>query len=705
MRSLNAGREPTMQCPECRTEMDARQTRTGVELDVCGHCRSIWFDRGEILFFVRRPNDFSRAISEARTRAMESKFAGPGHGRPMLAIKTPGSGGPACLDPASGGVWLRGSTVRALYESGEMVIEPARGGGASSRSTGRRLPRLWPRTVLTLAGFYGLLSLVLITLSLFYGLAPGWALAMAAVVVGVQFLIGPFVMDLTMRWLYGVAWVEPGELPDHLRQFVARVCGEHGMKHPRMGVIPDQSPNAFTYGHTPNNARVVITQGLFELLEPVELEGVVAHELGHARHWDMALMTLVQLVPLILFYVYRTLIALDPDDSRAKSATTGAAIGAYLLYVVSEYFVLWFSRTREYHADRFGGIATGSPAGLARALVKIAYGLAGRGGEEEEDDAGGRKRARSGAASLGALGIFDAGAAQTLALTSHGAAHDADDAPAEEVPGRGPDTPRYRLDPEGVKGAMRWDLWNPWAKWYELHSTHPLVARRLLALSDLSMELGEDPFVRFDLQQPESFWDEFLVDVFVKLLPLLTLLGGAGAMVHLASVAPEMAAGALPWVILATGIAMMAKLRFRYPTRDFPDMSVATLLKQVKVSAMRPVPCRLEGRIRGRGVPGLIWSDDFVMQDDTGILFLDHRQPLAIWEWLFGWLRARNLIGEHVVVEGWYRRAPVPFVEIARYTVGEKTRRAWFRHGQWLIAWAVVAFGALLALAGYAPAA
>ena len=67
---------------------------------------------------------------------------------------------------------------------------------------------------------------------------------------------------------------------------------------------------------------------------------------------------------------------------------------------------------------------------------------------------------------------------------------------------------------------MRWDLWNPWAKWYELNSTHPLVASRLRYLSDQAVHMGLEPYVVFDEVQPESYWDEFLADIAVHLLPL-----------------------------------------------------------------------------------------------------------------------------------------------------------------------------------------
>jgi hypothetical protein len=89
------------------------------------------------------------------------------------------------------------------------------------------------------------------------------------------------------------------------------------------------------------------------------------------------------------------------------------------------------------------------------------------------------------------------------------------------------------------------------------------------------------------------------------------------------------------------------------------------------------------------------------MQDETGIIFLDHRQPLALWEWIWGWTRARDLIGEEVVVEGWFRRAPLPYVEICRFTTGGETRNSYPRHALWLVALATVGAGVYLRFFGF----
>jgi heat shock protein HtpX len=128
------------------------------------------------------------------------------------------------------------------------------------------------------------------------------------------------------------------------------------------------------------------------------------------------------------------------------------------------------------------------------------------------------------------------------------------------------------------------------------------------------------------------------------------------------------------------GLGSFLKARFRYRRGLFPHLTTAALLGHVKVSDVRPIPATVTGTIIGKGVPGLIWSEDFVLRDSTGILFLDYRQPLAIWSWLFGLLRAGRYQGKEVRVRGWFRRAPVPYLELDYLEVldgSEPSRRAY----------------------------
>jgi Zn-dependent protease with chaperone function len=552
------------------------------------------------------------------------------------------------------------------------------------------LPNLFLRSALTLTLLYTALGVVLIAAVQFGVLQPALAVVLGCGIVLLQFAIGPWIMDLSLSWLYDMRWVQPEQLPGHLRDFVARVCDEHRMRFPSFGLINDGAPQAFTYGHHPSNARVVISRGLIRLLQPEELEAVVAHELGHARNWDMALMTLANLVPLLMFYIYDFAIRYGGrnkggGDNKGGDYTWAVAIGAYVIYIVSEYLVLWFSRTREYYADRFAGKVTGNPNALASALVKIAYGLAAQDSKEHEQEAAAAKdkkqetrvKSAAGVGAFGALNIFDRGGAVNMVMT------------AASTGSTGPG----QVDTERVKSAMQWDLWNPWASWYELNSTHPLVAKRLLYLSDQASAYGHEPYVMFDRAKPESYWDDFFVDLCVLALPFVGLVLGIGAMIG-----GCVALGDVHWSLLGIPFGLMAlgsfvKNWFSYRGKIFEQRTVATLMGQVKVSPVRPIPCTMQGRIIGKGVPGLIWSEDFVIQDPTGILFLDYKQPLALWDWLFGLLRAGRYQGKEVRVTGWFRRAPMPFLELYRLEVvdGSQPTRTCYSYWANLIGCLVVA--------------
>jgi Zn-dependent protease with chaperone function/Zn-finger nucleic acid-binding protein len=663
-----------MNCPVCKvSELRPVLTKQGVEVDYCDRCGGIWLDKGEIFHFTKRRKELAAALKTATQHARPTSRKCPKTGEHLLEL--PLLDGNLGIDfcPATGGMWFDKGEVKKLLTVDPrklpLRIEPVVEEGFEATYEEERaisptqpvqlsvLPNLGLRATMTVFSLYALLTLVLILCVEWANIPPSWALITAVCIAAFQFLLGPWLMDLSLNWFYKMEWVPLNRLPRDLQMSVQRICREKGMKVPRFGIIDDGGPNAFTYGHTPNNARVVVTRGLFNLLDEPEVEAVVAHEIGHAKNWDMFLMTVVQLVPLVLYYLYRTLMQLNSDSGSNRKGSGHVAllaIGSYVLYIVCEYIVLWFSRTREYYADRFAGQVTRSPNSLASALVKIAYGLAGREAGKGKEET---KRSRS-LEAVGALGIFDAGMASTLALSAHSS-----DNPSDKV--------RDMSRRSNILGAMKWDLWNPWAKYFEFHSTHPLVANRINHLGSQAQTMGQEPFVRFSLKKPESYWDEFFVDLLILFLPFL-------AFVTLASTAFLTQIDWLYGIALAvTGFLMLVKVGFSYPADDFPEMSVSSLLKKVKVSAVRGVPCRLKGMVVGKGVPGLIWSEDFVLQDETGIIFLDYRQPLRIWEFFFGLMRSEELQNTEVEIKGWYRRSPVPYIELKTMKTQNKSRECY----------------------------
>jgi Zn-dependent protease with chaperone function len=128
------------------------------------------------------------------------------------------------------------------------------------------LPSLFLRSTMTLFGLDALLGAVLIAAVEFAGVDLDWAVGIGLGIMLLQFLLGPLFMDWFLPWMYQLSWVSTSELPPHLTRFVEKICGDHKIKFPRFGIIADGAPQGFTYGTTPNNARVVISRGVLELL-------------------------------------------------------------------------------------------------------------------------------------------------------------------------------------------------------------------------------------------------------------------------------------------------------------------------------------------------------------------------------------------------------------------------------------------------------
>lgn len=97
------------------------------------------------------------------------------------------------------------------------------------------------------------------------------------------FFLSPYLMDLTQSWLYKTRWIDLAELESKSPETAAviqRVCAEKNLKQPRLGIIDDQNPTAFTYGSLPDSARLVVSEGLFTYLKDDEIATVYAHELS-----------------------------------------------------------------------------------------------------------------------------------------------------------------------------------------------------------------------------------------------------------------------------------------------------------------------------------------------------------------------------------------------------------------------------------------
>lgn len=521
-------------------------------------------------------------------------------------------------------------------------------------------------SLITMSVLYGILAVIVIPICYYFGVSILVTILVFIAVIVLQFLISPFLTDISMKWFYGVRF--DMEMPAYLKDFITKVCQEHNMNYPRIGYINDGAPNAFTYGHTKNDARIVLTRGTFELLSEDEVKAVVGHELGHAVHYDMALMTIAQLVPLILYAVYEMFAKhVDTrDDDNSKLATIGYI--AYILYIICQYIILWLSRVREYYADSFSAEELKNPNLLASALVKIGYGLSANTSRE----------GKLSASTKNTLGIFDSRTSKTLIVTGYN------------------NNNTGEVSKDNIKNAMKWEMWNVWAKWYELSSTHPLISKRLNALSDMSSKYGVEPYIKFDLQKTESYVDDFLVEILIKCLPAIVFVVSVSFVAFFSAEIGKYILAAFGGVLLLTALSSFIPLRRKYPNSNYKETTVANLLGEVKVSEITAIPCILSGEIIGRGNPGCIFNEDFVIRDSTGIVFLDYNQPMHIINKIFALFKSPEYFNKTITVKGWYRRSPVPYVEIKSMIIDGKTKKCYTYRFTKIFIWLLAITGLVL---------
>lgn len=312
--------------------------------------------------------------------------------------------------------------------------------------------------------------------------------------------------------------------------------------------------------------------------------------------------------------------------------------------------ILWFSRVREYYADKFAGENIENPGDLAAALVKVAYGMAAKDNNSTEYPVN--------IEAAGAMGIFDKNRAINLAINSY------------------PNQYMEDINKDLLKKAMRWDLWNPWARFYEFFSTHPLAAKRIINLVTQSQNMGKEPFIEFTENKPESYLDEFFTDATILYLSKITFLLTAGYGIYLSIFSPVITNFqhiTFSFLIIALGTAMLLRDYFHFKGSLFPITQVSSLLKKVKVSKIRPVPCTLQGKILGHGVPGFLASEDYIFEDETGIIILDSREPIRFWEKLFSILDKDNFHNKEVIIEGWYYRDSIASIVVSSVTYDGRT--------------------------------
>jgi len=241
-------------------------------------------------------------------------------------------------------------------------------------------------TSIFIASFiFGLFLLGVIFLLQYYilgfDLVTGLLLGLGGVVLFIlfQYLVGPAIVAATARLHY----LKPGENP-WLEATVKELADKSGVPMPRVATVPNNTPNAFVFGRSASSATLAVHDGLLRSLNQDEIKGVIAHELGHVKHRDFIVMTVLSALPLIAYiiaqFAFRAGVVSSYSRGRNKEGNAGVvllAVGAvsFIVYLITFLSVMRLSRLREHYADAYSAYLTGSPRSLESGLAKITYGL------------------------------------------------------------------------------------------------------------------------------------------------------------------------------------------------------------------------------------------------------------------------------------------------------------------------------------------
>ena len=447
--------------------------------------------------------------------------------------------------------------------------------------------------------------------------------------IGFNFLmwiISPSITDVMLRIFYHMKFHDLKELlNDHpeTAAFLEKVCKDNNVRFPRVGIIEDDNPTAFTYGSLPRNARMIFSRGLFTYLKQDEREAVLAHEVGHIAHYDFVVITIASTLLQMLyeFYVIFSKTKSPSARKRGNVLFLFIALMSYAFYIAGTYILLYLSRLREYYADEFSAKVTGKPEILSWALVRIAYGIVAK-----KDDEKSHRLMES----TRALGIIDVHGAKSLGLVAN-----------------------LSDSPETICKVMAFDFISPWAFILELGSTHPLTGKRIARLNELSLAMGKtgtfnvrDTINAIQIDKVRLYHNFFL-GVVINFLPQIGI--AIGMFIAF------MSGGSYGFVFMLLGSAMIIKAIYRFPNLASEKTTIRDLMSDIYACPIRGKKIELSGKVVGRGDSGAVLGEDMMFEDNGGLIYLDYNSNLgALGNLFFALNKIKGLIGRSIMAEGWF---------------------------------------------------
>ena len=229
--------------------------------------------------------------------------------------------------------------------------------------------RMWLLVTILFGLIYVVLTIIGTQFLHLYGFS--FYLILSFVMMFIQYMIGPKLVEWTMR----VKYVKREEYP-RLYQMVESLAMRAEIPVPKIGVAQIALPNAFAFGRGIKDGRVCVTEGILKLLNEDELKAVLGHELTHLKNRDVLTITLLSVIPMIMYRIAWQFLFYGRRRDERGGNTALVGLAAFIFYFITNLLVLYASRIREYFADRGSVLLGNQPSTLASSLYKLVYGSA-----------------------------------------------------------------------------------------------------------------------------------------------------------------------------------------------------------------------------------------------------------------------------------------------------------------------------------------
>lgn len=492
---------------------------------------------------------------------------------------------------------------------------------------------LFLASTITLGAIFSMVAVILFLVFGFAGSTDTTILIFTVIGLNIiSWILSPMLMDIINYFLFKQHPIDKPELKEkypYIHSLIEDVSTEYGFNFPKFFIIEDLNPTAFTYGSGRFNARIVISRGIFKYLNEKEIKAVIAHELGHIVNRDFVVMMIATTLIEILYVIYDSFtrstreIRTSNSNNKENGSLIGIGILSYIFYLIGIYLILYLSRTREYLADRFAAAKTDGED-LANALIKLAYGIV------IEDDKESSKRLLG---ATRALGLIDPENSKQLGTISY----------------------VTQNNKNIISEVMVYDVVSPWAFISEINSTHPLTGKRILALSGLNenkKNFGYD--INSAIQRLNVDYNKinstFALEFLIYTLPIIGFILGLifGLFWNV---------NPLSFILIFSGLGILIQIIYKFGNTKFEKRTILECMRNVYVSPIKGEPVILEGNIIGKGISGSVISEDMMLQDKTGLIFLDFAGTIpVISNLIFGISKIQKILGKKLTATGWFFR-------------------------------------------------